>query len=314
MFARNPSSPSRSQRAFTIVELLVTVAIIAVLMGLLIGGLRGAMGSARKTRELNGLRGVHSAWYQYSTSFEEHLLPGFLDTVTQENWQVTTPNLSGQVLPRAMSQTYTWRLAPFVDNPYSTFVGYMEIEGADTSANAAIAVPWDGAEGVPAWAESIRDQPGSLVALQPGFGYNAYYVGGWYEQGNPPRFSAGGSRVAIRLGAITRTTEQVIFAASTYRDPGRYPVRGGADDQVPGAAWIAPPQLGTVAVWQPLAMQDTGILQVGIAQAVPARRHNGQVATIRADGSTENSSVATLLDMRLWTSAADRADYSHGDN
>lgn len=314
MFARTPPLPRTSLRAFTIVELLVTVAIIAVLMGLLIGGLRGAMGSARKTRELNGLRGVHAAWYQYSTSFEEHLLPGFVDTVTQEKWQVTTPNLSGQALPRGMSQTYPWRLAPFVDNPYSTFVGYMEYEGSDNSANTAIAVPWAGAEGVPAWADSIRDQPGSLVALQPGFGYNAYYVGGWYEQGNPPRFSAGGGRVAIRLGAISRTTEQVIFAGSTYRDPGRYPIRGGGDDQVAGAAWISPPQLGTAPVWQPLAMQDTGILQVAVAQAVPARRYNGQVATVRADGSTENSSVAALLDMRLWTSAADRADYSHGDN
>lgn len=313
MFARTPSSAPSRPRAFTIVELLVTVAIIGVLVGLLIGGLRAAMGSARKTRELNGFRGVHAAWYQYSTSFDEHLLPGFLDVATQETWQVTTPNMSGQRLPLGLSQTYPWRLAPFVDNPYSTFVGYMERDGEDESANTAVAAPWDGADLVPEWAGPTFDDPGSLVALQPGFGYNAYYVGGWYKEGTA-LFSAGAGRVAIRLGAIARTSEQVVFAASTYRDAGRYPIRGGGDDQVPGAAWIAPPQLGTVPVWQPLGMQDTGILEVRLSQAVPARRHNGTVATVRADGSTETSSVATLLDMRLWTSAADRPDYSHGDN
>ena len=325
MYRSRPSPAYRTRSAFTLVELLVTIAIIGVLTGLLIGGLRGAIGSARKTKEMNGLRGIHAAWYQYSSTYEEQVLPGFLDEVTQERWQVTTTNLSGAELPRSLSQTYPWRLASFVDNPYSTFVGYMEAEGADTSANGALAAPWDGAPELPAWAQSLPALPGSLVALQPGFAYNAYYVGGWYEQGGPPRFTSAawttaqganrtGGLVATRLAGITRTTQTVIFSAATFRGVGDYRIRGSNEDLVPGCAWIVPPQLGAAAVWQPFGMTDAGILQVLAPQGVPARRHNGQVAVVHADGSTENASIATLLDMRLWIDVADRVDFSHADN
>jgi hypothetical protein len=38
------------------------------------------------------------------------------------------------------------------------------------------------------------------------------------------------------------------------------------------------------------------------------------IATVKADGSTESASVGTLMDMRAWIDAADRADFSHADN
>ena len=106
----------------------------------------------------------------------------------------------------------------------------------------------------------------------------------------------------------------VIFAAGTYRAVGDYRIRGSNEDLVPGCAWIVPPQLGATAVWQPFGMSDAGILQVLVPQGVPARRHNGQVAVVHADGSTESASIATLLDMRLWIDIADRADFSHAGN
>jgi prepilin-type N-terminal cleavage/methylation domain-containing protein len=307
-----PAVP-RLRRAFTLVEILVTVGIIAVLASLLVGGLRGAMATARKTKELNALRGIHAAWYQYSSTFEEHILPGFVDTATQEQWQIAAPMMAGAALPRGLLQTYPWRLAPFVDSPFSAYVGYMEFEGSDNAAIEAVAAPWSSADAPPAWAADVIDQRGSRIALQPGFGYNAFYVGGWYEQGGAPKFSSVPSAVATRLAGITRASQQVIFAGATFRGAGRYPIRGSDEDFEPGAAWIAPPTLGTGIVWQPLGMTDTGILEVIAPQGVPARRYNGQVGTVRSDGSTENASIATLLDMRLWTDAAKSADYSHPD-
>jgi prepilin-type N-terminal cleavage/methylation domain-containing protein len=116
---RTANRPSRTLalRGFTIVELLVTIGVIALLMGLLISGLRGAIGSARKTRELNGLRGVYAAWYQYANTYDENILPGFLDTATQTSWKVNYTNASGRSLTPALAQTYPWRLARFLDNP-----------------------------------------------------------------------------------------------------------------------------------------------------------------------------------------------------
>lgn len=332
-------------------ELLVTVGVIAVLMGLLVTGLRAAIGSARKTKELNGMRGIYAAWTQYSNSYDEHILPGFLDEATQTAWRTTYGNASGANLDRALSQTYPWRLARFLDDPYATLLGYLEADDAD--ANNLVCGEWDGAPPHPAWMAGAFGTAGSELALQPAFAYNAYYLGGWYEQsaGIPTmRFadsawtSAGGGAssgrlVCTRLANISRTSEVVVFASGTLRAPGNYRPSVNPEDRIPGNAWITPPMLGQTAVWEPyLGIQqgvaapgasllpgmamfapqggatDTGILQVNVAQGVPVRRHNGLVAIVRADGSTEGASVGALMDMRAWIDAADRSDFSHQDN
>ncbi|MFZ4467216.1 MAG: prepilin-type N-terminal cleavage/methylation domain-containing protein, partial [Phycisphaerales bacterium] len=60
-----PSTTTRhgtARTGFTIVEVLVTVGIIALLAGIIITSLRGAFGTARKTKEMNLIRGLHIAW------------------------------------------------------------------------------------------------------------------------------------------------------------------------------------------------------------------------------------------------------------
>jgi hypothetical protein len=66
--------------------------------------------------------------------------------------------------------------------------------------------------------------------------------------------------------------------------------------------------------WLPgLGISDTGLLGVNTLEGVPVRRHNGLVATVKADGSTESTNIGALMDMRAWIDAADRADFTHGD-
>ena len=339
----NRSSQSLALRGFTIVELLVTIGVIAILMGLLISGLRGAMGSARKTRELNGLRGVYAAWYQYANTYEEGILPGFLDEPTQAAWKVNFTNSSGKALNPALAQTYPWRLARFLDDPYGTMLGYLESDVTD--ANDETSGEWDGGPTHPAWMSGAFAAPGSAMALQPAFGYNSFYFGGWYANGNPSFADAAwttqtggnvtGRLVCTRLANIGRTTEVVVFASSTLRDPGTYRASSRPEDRIPGSAWITPPQLGTTPVWEPFmgsqqgmdaggsapfnfmhqaGMTDTGILQVNVQQGVPVRRHNGLVAVVHAAGGTESMRIATLMNMQLWIDAADRPDFTHQDN
>ena len=342
---RTANRPSQSLvlRGFTIVELLVTIGVIAILMGLLISGLRGAMGSARKTRELNGLRGVYAAWYQYANTYDEAILPGFLDTATQNTWKVGYTNASGKSLSPALAQTYPWRLARFLDDPYGTMLGYLDSDVTD--ANDEPCGEWDGGPSHPDWMSGAFGTGGSAMALQPAFGYNAFYFGGWYKNAIPSFADASwttatggnvtGRLVCTRLANISRPSELVVFASSTLRDPGTYRTSSRPEDRIPGCPWITPPQLGTAAIWEPYmgsqqsldaagsapfnfmrqaGMTDTGILQVNSQQGVPVRRHNGLVAIVRADGATESMGIGTLMNMERWIDAADRPDFSHQDN
>jgi prepilin-type N-terminal cleavage/methylation domain-containing protein len=339
----------RSPRAFTIVELLVVVGIIALLMGILVTGIRGAIGSARKTRELNGLRGVYAAWYQYANTYEEQLLPGFLDEQTQVNWKVNYTNTSSGTVSQSLSQTYPWRLARFMDDPYGTMISYIESENSD--ANTDVCGEWDGVPTHPAWMAPAFGVPGSTMALQPAFAYNAFYMGGWYRAANgvsSPAYAdaawtmaSGGAvtgrLVCTRLANISRTSEVIVFAASALRAPGNYRTGLNPEDRIPGNSWIVPPMLGSTSVWEPFmgmqqsitmaeseggtasfmnqsGMTDSGVIQVNVVQGVPVRRHNSLVATVKADGSTESAGIGALMDMRVWIDAADRSDFTHGDN
>jgi type II secretory pathway pseudopilin PulG len=353
---RRLNAVRRHPRAFTIVEILVVVGIIAIMMSLIVSGLRGALGAARKTKELNGLRGVHAAWTAYANTYEENLLPGYLDEQSQANWSVEYQNLSGQAMPRALTQTYPWRLARYMDSPYNALLSYLELEASTASANDEPSIQWDGAPTPPAWMAGAFGQPGSLLSLQPAFSYNAVYVGGWYTSqaagatnlrfdnaswtsasaNNAPRT---GGLVATRLASISRTSEVVVFAGGTLRPVGGYKYPAAGEDRIPGNSWIVPPMLGTQGVWGPsigggtlegmngggstggmgdfwlpgLGISDTGLLGVNTLEGVPVRRHNGLVATVKADGSTESTNIGALMDMRVWIDAADRADFTHGD-
>jgi len=333
---------------FTLVEVLVVIAIIGVLMGLILAGLRGAFGTARKTKEINLLRGVVTAWTQYANNYEENLLPGYLNAATQAAWRVTYSNSSGTTLPPSLTQTYPWRLARFMDDLKGTLL-WTRTEDDGALADAATSETWPSEPSLPAWMSGATGIAGSAVSLQPAFGYNAYYVGGWYEgtTGNEqPRFSnarwtpvAGterrGELVATRLANISRPSQVAVFSSATFRGPGNFRYASGTDDQLPGNAWIVPPRLATQSVWGPyegvvaslggtageggvasLSMfqtgyTETGVLGVGVAQGVPTLRYTRQGAVGRADGSTEALQLPVMMDMQNWVNAADTVDFTH---
>lgn len=347
---RNRLHPTTRRNAFTIVELLVTVGIIALLTGIIVAGVRSALGTARKTKEMNLMRGVHAAWSQYANTYEEQLLPGFIDEPTQAAWRVSYRNMSGAQLPTSVSQTYPWRLARFLDDPYGTLLAYRAEEGS-VERQSDLPEDWVGEPAIPGWMSNALTVGGSGIALQPAFGYNAYYVGGWWENSamafenaawTPQGGTAArnGGLTATRLSHIARPGELGIFFSSTLRAPGTYRDTTSGEDALPGSAWVVPPMLAQQVVWGPFmgTMQgldagaagggagawlapilaaapqggtDTGVLGVNVNQSVPLRRYNGKTAVLRADGSVGSSSIGELLDMRTWIDAADTADFSH---
>ena len=60
------------KRAFTLVELLVVISIIAVLIGILMPALSSARASARQLEDSKRVSGIHTGWNTYAASNNEH--------------------------------------------------------------------------------------------------------------------------------------------------------------------------------------------------------------------------------------------------
>ncbi len=303
-----------TRRGFTLIEILVVVAVIALLIGSLAVGLQAAGRSARKARELNLGRQIGAAWSQYSTSYQERLLPGWLEPEVQQMWKVKYRDSSGDTLAPEFCRSYPWRLLSYLGHDFEAMYGYLEREDDD----------WNAVPGI--------------VANNPAFGINAYYMGGWwepYDSGDPDQppmarpvyadasyttangLQRRGGLVCRSIAQIGRSSELMVFTSSSYREPGFY--KDQIDESSPGAAWVVPPKLATEQIWRPSYGNSfeeltvgTGMLasalaigiQVEQAEAVPAPRINNSVATVRADLSSDDTGLIQLQKMSAWISVA----------
>ncbi|MDG2020627.1 MAG: type II secretion system protein [Phycisphaerales bacterium] len=258
--ASSRSNRLRRSRGFTIVEVLAVVGIIAALMGLILAGLQAASRTTRRTQELSTLRQLHLAWASYSASNNDYVMPGYLDETAQERWRVKYRyQVSGRVDP-SICQTYPWRLLPYLDWGYEPILGYQPDENDN--------VPSKGKTGV--------IEPEALeVADQPWFGYNAYYVGGWWDtdssgntlcrfsnsiwaqdNGSGAPIQTKGKLVLRTIGRAAQGSSLILFGGSTYRAPGIY-----REDStfLNGSPWITPHILADQMIWNPYTGMIGGV-------------------------------------------------------
>ncbi len=253
---RIPRTPSTRRahrsRGFTVVEILAVIGTITVLLGLLLAGLQAARRSSVKTVELNHLRQLHLAWAGYSSSNADYVMPGYLDEATQQQWRLRYRFEGGGQIPASMAGFYPWRLLPYLDWGYDAMVGYLpnteiveELPRTNVDPTNAIL--------------------GQQLNAQPWFGYNAYYVGGWWEadasgvssmryanaswlqqsvDGTP--IPTKGNVVVRTVGRATSAATLVLFAGSTVRAPGIFKE---SVDTLPGAAWCSPHRRGQQDIW-----------------------------------------------------------------
>jgi hypothetical protein len=170
-----------------------------------------------------------------------------------------------------MASLYPWRILPYLDWGYEALVGYLP--------NTDIV------EEIP---KTNPDPAGAIVARQvngqPWFGYNAYYVGGWWEADNSGtstmKYANGlwmqagpndttiptrGNLVVRTVGRATNASTLVLFAGATVRAPGIFKE---TVDTLPGAAWCSPHRRGDLPVWDVFLNAAGGMDTGGLAASL----------------------------------------------
>ncbi|MHC4612289.1 MAG: hypothetical protein ACYTAU_01755, partial [Planctomycetota bacterium] len=155
------------------------------------------------------------------------------------------------------------------------------------------------------------------IAYAPGFGYNAYYLGGWWEMvGDQPRYRlhdatvAGNAKALVdtSVARIERSPQVVTFCSATQLPPGTY---RRIQRDVIGSHYVTPPWLGPQEMWSPATELDPMVLKVITQGGSPVGRYNQLVAVVHADNHTGLETPWSLLDMRFWIDAADDRNFRH---
>lgn len=230
---------------FTIVELLVVISIIAILLSVVSVGIVQAGKSARQTKLLSNLKQVATAWTQYANQNDDRAMIGYMDDAVQAAFKIKVRDRDGNRVDAQFCRTYPFRLLPFLDHDRSLMYDYL----ADYEQTSLI--------------------PPAEIAANPAFGYNAYYLGGWWtvdggqtDGGGTPgprmRFSNTGyfkapgqlvarqEMVARSLSQIQRPSDMVVFGSSFAAQPGFVK---NPNELARGSAWVCPSRRATAEIW-----------------------------------------------------------------
>ncbi|MDP7008097.1 MAG: prepilin-type N-terminal cleavage/methylation domain-containing protein [Phycisphaerales bacterium] len=301
----------KRQFGFTLIEILVVLVVISVLIGLLFPALRGSVIRAKKTSELNKIRQVGAAWAMYSVSNLDRLLPGHLTTRIQERWDVAWAYPDESLVPPApfyeledpnIAGPWPWRILDRMNYSWDLLIDYKPRTWNDMQVT-------DHAE---------------EIATQPAFGYNGYYLGGFWETDghfHTPRLKY--SKVVLQHGqvesVVARVASQipipskmVTFCSSFYAQIGEH---RHLEDDIDGFNLAVPRILAEVSQWEPL---DDGV-EVFEDTSPPLGRYNGLPAIFFADGHVDDVRIDELADQSMWIPTAKDMgntpafDFSHSE-
>ncbi len=220
--------------AFTIVEMLVVIAVLGILVGIILPAVNSLSSSASTTHERAAALGLIAGWRQWSLEHSGQLLPGQLDLAAPLPASESPVVFNGTPIPEIARRRWIWQLIPYLDDPVaSLWVNDQRGFWERNLQNAS-----DPATGV------------YLTTLHPSFGLNTDFLGGrqsdacdiWtltqfiqsQDDGAQPLFSDA-------LARVRRPADLIAFASS------RGPFQDGTAQQTVQGYWrLAPP-------WKPAA-------------------------------------------------------------
>lgn len=274
--------------AFTLVELLVVVAIVALLLGVLFVALRAARSGGSRAATATALRQLAAGHAAYAMDFDGRLMPGYLNPHVYVSFQYRTKAADGSLVSPGAAGPYVWRLAPYVDNDWRTFHQGAG-EAQMTRLSAAVA------------AGQLAD-----VAFEPRFGLNTIFIGGDSDAGGDiseysPWNSSGNPSVAATRSTHLGRPASLVLLAPTFRA-----TAPGAPEQGRGWHELRAPFL-QAQQWQ---VDSQGVSAseglAGFAGVPAAPAGELQVPAAFCDGSVRIDSIEVLSqDMSRWSPFAD---------
>ena len=281
-------------RAFTLVEVLVAVAIIGVLMAVLVPALSKARECTYLTGELVSARELGTAHRMYATDHSGNVPPGFASQTMVTRGEVVAIDQNGKRLTGLTAQRYPWRLISYFE--YDLGSWYRDRASIESTL------------------KTNGDQNSELfryaVSVGPRLGLNQVFVGGSADTNdggayafNPTYADAtrrawGNNWYVRRLSDMTRPTELLVFATSHGADP----VGGVTLD---GFYRVTPPNFFNRR-WSTQAPNPTSTpAQTGNVSF----RYSKKAVGCMGDGHAEALDWDQMQDMRRWAPKATSENY-----
>ena len=260
--------------AFTLIELMVVIGIIALLAAMLLPALGKARYRASQVNEMSGSRQLLIAWRLYAEDNSDSVLPGY-------RYGLNATDFQGHPVNHPINARYPWRIAPYLGKSFDvmylnenrrTLETFRRMEDPDLGVYAA--------------------------SVFPSQGINSVFVGGDDVELPPTEraFDRFGRFCVLKTAEVTRPSELLVFTSARGPFEGRI---------VPGYYVVKPPYLNARR-WAVDWNSDDGPEAWGYVHP----RYNLRSVSGMVDGHVENFDRRRIQDMRHWANPADRADWT----
>lgn len=274
---------NRTQKGFTLVELLVVVAVIALLLGIVIPGMDQVRELARQVKGMSDQRQILLGYATHSHDRRNELLFGYAPYSV--NGEVVTVTTDGRTYSPPVVNRYPWRLSPYVADVWDVLYSH------------------SGAPDLPSTHDSDSEAFSKAyeLSVSPSFGINSVYVGGHFSVFYKGFNWTGSTSVPNKADG------HVVFNIADVRRPGHLIAftevqrRGGGAIADEGHYWAtAPNAAGSKWIVNNGKFQTTSGFVIGL----PKGRYRNSTITGFIDGHVETLSPDDLYDMTRWANDA----------
>ncbi len=258
---------------FTLIEMLVVIAIIALLSSLIVPAIGKTLTRAERLKEMNAGRTLGQALMMYAQDHQGRLPGGYADEPARDR--------NGNAIPHPVNARYPWRLAPYVNYAIEDVF----LIGKDAGARA----------------DEDQESYWYRVSVFPALGMNVFFVGG-DDSGQsgqgvrpiPAHEELFGAFCVTGLGQAVSPSSLISFASARHTHNG---------EAGPGYFKVTSPRF-TGERWTDEWDPDLPADAFGFVDF----RWDGKAVVTKLDGSVHLMGLLEMRDMRLWSDQAARAN------